>query len=264
MPASFTGRDEPGKWGSRRGTERTGRVRILIAGPPKTGNMWLKCLLSQIYGLDWLKPGEYPERHTAERFIAWVEGGGFRDNTIFHQHYKYTPELADAADRGSIKLVSIIRDPYDAFVSTYFTMRRHALEGTGNTRRQEQLFGDEFTADALPALRDGGYLSNLRKARGWVESKRSVVVRYEDLHADPVGTLTAVTARLGPAGPDKIAAAVEYCSADAMRQRTTGGAKHVRTATVGDSHNHLTEEHLAIFRGERYARLLRALGYEVR
>ena len=31
-------------------------MRIVIAGPPKTGNMWLKCLLGRAYGLRWLRP----------------------------------------------------------------------------------------------------------------------------------------------------------------------------------------------------------------
>jgi hypothetical protein len=33
-------------------------MRIVIAGPPKTGNMWLKCLLGRIYALRWLRPVE--------------------------------------------------------------------------------------------------------------------------------------------------------------------------------------------------------------
>jgi hypothetical protein len=47
-----------------------------------------------------------------------------------------------------------------------------------------------------------------------------------------------------------------------MRQ-SRGRAKHVRTATVGDSKNHLSEQHLKIFR-ERDSDLIRKLGYEVR
>ena len=47
--------------------------------------------------------------------------------------------------------------------------------------------------------------------------------------------------------------------------RTMGGAgsKHVRTAVVGDSREKLSEDHLAVFR-DKYADVIRALGYEVR
>jgi hypothetical protein len=40
-------------------------------------------------------------------------------------------------------------------------------------------------------------------------------------------------------------------------------AMHVRSGTVGESKQHLTEAHLAVFR-DQYADLIRALGYEVR
>jgi hypothetical protein len=86
------------------------------------------------------------------------------------------------------------------------------------------------------------------------------------LSTDPVGTLTKLTDALGPASQVAITAAVAHCSADAMRQRGGGQARHVRAATVGDSHNHLTEAHLAIFRDEQYeyAPYIRSLGYPVR
>jgi hypothetical protein len=38
---------------------------------------------------------------------------------------------------------------------------------------------------------------------------------------------------------------------------------HIRAAKVGDSQDRLKEAHLAVFR-ERYANLIRGLGYEVR
>jgi hypothetical protein len=48
-----------------------------------------------------------------------------------------------------------------------------------------------------------------------------------------------------------------------MRERTKGGSKHVRTATVGDSIRQLTAGHLEAFR-EAYADLVKDLGYPVR
>lgn len=240
-------------------------MRILIAGPPKTGNMWLKCLLSQMYALRWLPNSDLPGRPDDEVFAAWAAGGGFPDDTIFHQHYKYSTLLADAADAVPAHLVSIIRDPYDAFVSTYFTIQQHDPTTAARARNRSDLYGKDLHSDeVLDMLREGGYLGNLSKANDWLHSGRAIVLRYEDLHADPVATLSSLTDRLGPASQEAIAAAVEHCSADAMRQRGGGEAKHVRSATVGDSHRHLTEEHLAVFRDDRYARLIESLGYPVR
>ena len=238
---------------------------FLIAGPPKTGNLWLTCLLSRIYDLRWLPNDELPGRPDAEVFASWAAAGGFTDNTIFHQHYKYSPVLADAADALPAHLVTIIRDPYDAFVSTYFTIQQHDPAKATRARNRTDLYGKDLQSDeVLQMLREGGYLGNLTKANDWLHSGRAIVLRYEELHADPVATLTGLTERLGPASPEKITAAVEYCSADAMRQRGGGEARHVRSATVGDSHRHLTEAHLEVFRDDRYARLIESLGYPVR
>ena len=62
---------------------------------------------------------------------------------------------------------------------------------------------------------------------------------------------------------DALESAIDYCRADRMRARTKGGAKHVRTATVGDSVRHLSPAHLDAFR-EAYSDLIEELGYPVR
>jgi hypothetical protein len=66
-----------------------------------------------------------------------------------------------------------------------------------------------------------------------------------------------------PVPDEKIAAAVEACSAENMRKMGGERSKHVRAAKVGDSREKLNDQHLAIFR-EKYADMIRALGYEVR
>ena len=195
-------------------------MRILIAGPPKTGNMWLKCLLGQIYKLRWLLAGDIPDRPETPLFTEWAAAGRFPDGTIFHQHYEYSDELADAADRVPAHLVSIIRDPYDAFVSTYFTMQHHNPETAERPRKRSDLYGKDLHGEeVLQMLKEGGYLGNLMRAEAWLRSGRAHVLRYEDLSTDPVGTLTKLTDALGPASQDAITAAVAHCSADAMRQR---------------------------------------------
>lgn len=227
--------------------------------------MWLKCLLSQIYELTWLKSDEIPNRPETDLFCAWAKAGGFRDGTIFHQHYRYSDELADSADRLPAHLVSIIRDPYDAFISTYFTIQQYAAGGNAKQRKHVETLGHALESkEVLQALSDGLYIGNMEAAAGWLHSGRAAVVRYEDLHADPVGTLDQLTARLAPASHERIEAAAAYCSADAMRQRGGTEAKHLRTASVGDSQAHLTEAHLEIFRMTEYAALVRALGYPLR
>ena len=118
--------------------------------------------------------------------------------------------------------------------------------------------------DVLAFLADEqGFRAFLVRANDWLHSGRAVVFRYEELHRDPVGALQRGADRIAPVAPERIAQAVEACSVENMRSRFANQAWRVRTATVGDSRNHLTEAHLAIFR-ERHADLIRSLGYEVR
>ena len=239
-------------------------MRIVIAGPPKAGNVWLKCMLAHIYRLRALGPKATPERPEYSLFKAWAADGGFPDGTIFHQHYDYSPELADAIDAVPAHIVTIIRDPYDAFVSSYFGLQAHKDDNLRRGRRRDNLLGKPLDhPDIFDHLRRGGFHNNMLRAKQWLESGRTHVVRYEGLHHDPVAELKRVTDQIQPVPTELIPPAVEACSAENMRRMGGATSKHVRTAKVGDSRERLTEEHLAIFR-EQHADLIRSLGYEVR
>jgi len=240
------------------------KVRIVIAVPPKTGNMWLKCLLGCAYGLRWLRAFETPASADLPALRGWLADGRFPDGTIFHQHYDFASEIADALEAVPAHLVTIIRDPYDAFVSTYFTLQQHAAESNQKGRKLTELMGKPLGDPiVIEFLRRGGYRNNLQKARDWASSGRAVVLRYEDLSQDPLAALRRATAQIAPVGDESLETAIDYCRADRMRQRTKGGSKHVRTATVGDSIRQLSPEHLDAFR-EAYADIIAELGYPVR
>jgi hypothetical protein len=266
-------------------------VRIVIAGPPKTGNMWLKCLLGRAYGLRWLRPFETPERADLESLRPWLAENRFPDDTIYHKHYDFSPAIADALDAVPAHIVTIVRDPYDAFVSTYYTLQQHAAEDNQKGRKFTEIMGKPLDhPDVVDFLRQGGYRNNLLKARDWATSGRAIVLRYEDLIRDPLAELRRTASVLElhespPSNPspgstgrvhfekrdrggwdltdDTLETAIDYCRADRMRARTKGGAKHVRTATVGDSKKRLTPAHLDAFR-VAYADLVEELGYQVR
>jgi hypothetical protein len=226
--------------------------------------MWLKCLLGRTYGLRWLRTHETPEQPELTALTSWLADRGFPDSTIFHQHYDYTSDVADAIDKAGAHIVSIVRDPYDAFVSTYYTLQHHASEDNRKDRKFTELMGKALDDPEVVAfLRNGGYRRNLLKARDWLKSGRAVVLRYEDLLRDPLHELGRATALIAPVEVDTLRAAIDYCQADRMRQRTKGGSKHVRKATVGDSVHQLTSEHLDAFR-EAYSDLIHELGYPVR
>lgn len=239
-------------------------MRIVIAGPPKTGNMWLKCLLGRAYGLRWLRPHETPPRPDVEALEAWLGTGRYPEDTIFHQHYDYSPKIAELLALTDAKLVTIVRDPYDAFVSTYYTLQLHAESQNAKGRKLTELMGKPLDdQDVIDFLRSGGYRNNLEKARDWARSGDAIVLRYEDLSRDPLGTLRGATTALGPVSDEQLGIAIDYCTADRMRERSKGGRSHVRSATVGDSRKKLNEEHFAAFR-DAYGDVIADLGYAVR
>lgn len=239
-------------------------MRIVIAGPPKTGNMWLKCLLGRAYGLRWLRPFETPGRPDHAALREWLAAGRFPDDTIYHQHYDYAPALAEELRSVPAHLVTIVRDPYDAFVSTYHTLQLHAENQNQKGRRFTELMGKPLDdPEVIAFLRDGGYRNNLLKARDWARSGEAVVLRYEDLIRDPLTTLKRAAAEIAPVSDEQLKVAIDYCRADRMRERTKGGRNHVRSATVGDSRKHLGPDHFAAFR-EAYGDLIADLDYPVR
>lgn len=243
-------------------------MRIVISSPPKMGNKWIKCLLSRTYDLKWVIGEDTPSTNIDE-FIAYLDAGKFEDNTIFHQHCKYKPGLCDAIDRVPAHLVTIVRDPYDAFVSMYHWIqtRTDSDMQRGRIRTKERprnvMYGKEIDDPSVLEFLAGPYGEHIRRADDWIHSKRAIVVRYEDLHRDTAGTLQQVTSQIEPVDPEQIALAVEACTVENMRNMSRRMSTHVRTAKVGDSRGTLGAEHLNIFR-DQYGELLTALGYDVR
>jgi hypothetical protein len=244
-------------------TTRPGQdLRILVVGPPKTGNMWIKCLLANIYGLRWIEH-DGPDDKTLASLERFIERGGFAPGTIFHRHYAYSPEFMAIMSQVPCHLVTMIRDPYDLFVSNYYHLQ-NAPERFGRPGDpRASVVGRPLDHPDVLRYLERGFTPTLHKGRAWLESGQSIVVRYEDLHRDSVGTLNLVTDQIRPVERTTIEGAVAACSVDKMRQMNRHLRTHVRAATVGDSKQRLGPEHLAVFR-ERHADLIRALGYEVR
>jgi hypothetical protein len=239
-------------------------MRIVITSPPRSGNHWLKCLLGHVYDLTWLRPGEQVG-HRPEEVRAWAARGGFTDDTIYFQHCRFTSRLCDVLEAVPAHLVTVIRDPYDVFVSYYHWVQERAAREHGRRRghKRDVLAGKAIDDPVVLAYIANEFGSNIRRANGWLHSGRAVVVRYEGLHADPVGELSRATDRLQPVARERIEAAIDACSAENMRQMKAKFQWQVRTATVGDSRKHLDKTLLAVFR-EHHAETIRSLGYEVR
>jgi hypothetical protein len=239
-------------------------MRILIAGPAKAGNVWSKCMIAMSYGLRTLDGTELPDGVKFGDLKQWIDDGKFPDGTIFHQHFRYTDKLADLVESVPAHLVTIVRDPYDTFVSNYFAVQNRDGNADNRSRQTNAILDKPLDSpEVYEYLRSGGFRMNMQRAHEWISSGRSIILRYENLHSDPVAELTKVTEAIQPVPEERIIKSIELCSADNMRKMSAQIAGHVRTAKVGDSRKRLTDEHLAIFR-ELHSDIIQDLGYEVR
>lgn len=240
-------------------------MRIVVSAPPKSGNHWIGCLLSNIYDLRWPLPGAHAATASAETLAEFAANGGFPDNSMFHHHTRFHRRLCDVIDAIPAHNVTIIRDPYDVFVSMYYWEQERSSRGLGRDqpRPRNAMFGKPLDHDDVLHFLANGFGPHIARANGWLHSGRAIPVRYEELHDAPVDALQRVTNQIEPVPESRITAAIESCRAERMRQKNEKMAWHVRAAKAGDSREKLGEVHLAVFR-EQYADMIRTLGYEVR
>src|SRR6185503_11502312 len=95
-------------------------VRLLVAAPPKTGNVWCEKLFSLAFGLEWLRtapPYDYWGRRDPDGLREFIGSGAYPERSICHQHFWPSGELFDIARAHDIGFVTTLRDPYDQFVS---------------------------------------------------------------------------------------------------------------------------------------------------
>jgi len=234
-------------------------VRIMLAGPPKTGNVWVKHILIATYGLRRL-PAEHEPQDNAESFRRFVEAGRFEDGTIFHQHFRYSDEICDIAESLPAHVVTVLRNPYDTFVSFYHYIQRFRERFIAADSSDARVIDKPIDAPEVLELLKGTFGYHLVLANEWLQSGRSIVVRYEELHADPSRAVKQLTDQIEPVDALRIRDAIDHTGADQMRKRNDMLARHIRAATIDDWKNHLTEPHLEIFR-THHAALVQGLGY---
>lgn len=240
-------------------------MKIVVSAPPKSGNHWIGCLLSTIYDLQWPTPGGHAATASPETLMAFSSSGGFPDGSMFHHHTRFNHRLCDVIDAIPAHHVTIVRDPYDVFVSMYYWEQERSSRGLGRDRPRPRhaMYGKPLEHDDVLAFLAERFGLQIAKANGWLHSGRAIPVRYEELHTDAVAALRRVTDQIEPVSIKHITSAIEACRADRVRQQDEKMAWHVRAAKVGDSREKLSDVHLAIFR-EQHGDLVRSLGYEVR
>ena len=210
------------------------RASFLIIGHPKSGNTWLKVMLSRLYQLRY----DLPESKliNTDEFARKIPE--IPRLAATNAYYSYEGEvgklLACGATDNPLRhkpVLFLARNPIDIAVSWYhqFTKRQ--------SRAKQELINhfvdnpiDRHTVQMWEFVRhsDIGLPSLIEYQNTWArnvrELERGMLARYEDLRAQPVPTLLKITQLMGEDfSEEEIRAAVEWGSFDNLQKLETSG-----------------------------------------
>ncbi len=209
-------------------------ANFLIIGHPKSGNTWLKVMISRLYQLRYDLPesklintDEFARKNPNIPRLAATNG-----------YYSYEGEvgklLAVGAPDNPLRhkpVLFLARNPIDIAVSWYhqFTKRQsrakqelinHFIEHPVDRRRVQMWDFVRHSDIGLPSLieYENTWVRNIR------ELPHGMLVRYEELRAEPVPTLHKITKLMGEDfSREEVRAAVEWGSFDNLQKLETSG-----------------------------------------
>jgi Sulfotransferase domain len=257
------------------------RADAVIVSYGKAGRTWLRVMLSRYltvaYGL------------RGERLIGFdnFHRQDARVPKLFFTHDNYLRDYTGAGEsrrdfRGK-KVVLLVRSPQDTAVSQYFQWK-FRMRARKNSLNDYPEHGADVTAYDFVQRPESGLPKILRFMNAWAEELPHVgdalVVRYEDMRADPEATLARIVRFLGcPENEAAVKDAVEYASVENMRKLETkrtfwlSGSRmkakdqsnpdsfKVRRAKVGGYRDYFTEEEAARIDAQVREQLAPVYGY---
>ena len=264
------------------------RARLLIIGHPKSGNTWLKVMLSRLYQVRHglaanrlINTDELARKHPDIPRLAASNG-----------YYSYEGVIGDALapDAGDNPLrhkpvLFIARNPLDIAVSWYFQFTRrqsaakqelinHFIDHPIDRQTVEMWDFVRHSDIGLPCLIE--FLNMWERNVNALE--HGATIRYEDLRARPADVLKQVVTLMGDDfSDDEIQEAVDFGSFDNLRQLESkgffrqGGMKlrnpddpttfKVRRGKVGGYRDYFTPEQAAELEALVREHLSPTLGY---
>ncbi len=174
------------------------------------------------------------------------------------------------------KVLYLMRHPFDVAVSHYFQMKHRKAGRRAGMAEGMSMF--DFIMRPGSGLEMIIEYTNLWH-RYVAHRPDALLVRYEDLRADAIGTMSRVCAFLGgDFGDDEIGEAVEFCSFANLQRREREGfyqngalrpadpsdpnSFKVRRGKVGGYRDYFSDEELQAMKRLLDARLDPAIGYE--
>jgi hypothetical protein len=220
----------------RKQFRKLSQADYLIASCPKSGRTWLRVMISRFYSEKYQLPDVdllgFDNFHKLNPAIPRI--------LSTHDNYLQgdTGHQDDKRDFNEKKVVLLVRDPRDVVVSQFFQWKyrmRPAKKALLSTL-EDSADVDVFEFATHP---DHGIQRNMRFLAGWRDDLPSLgdhlIVRYEDLRANPAAELELVLRFLGAdCSQEEIEDTVSFAAFESMRareqQRSDGTAPHSLTA----------------------------------
>jgi hypothetical protein len=196
----------------------------------KSGRTWLRVMLSRFYQVKHGLPENFllsfSNLHLADPAIP----------KIFFTHDNYLKDYSKngdlKADYRDKKVVLLVRHPADVAVSQYHQWR-HRMRPHKKALNRYPPHGEEVEIFDFVARRDAGLAKVIDFLNGWAEQfprlPDLMVVRYEDLRADPEATLERLLAFIGtPGTQQEVQEAVAFSSFENMKRLESGDTSRLR------------------------------------
>jgi hypothetical protein len=207
----------------RRGKEEYRRLQItdyVFVSFGKSGRTWLRVMLSRYYQLVY----DLPERSIL-RFDNYSNLNPAVPK-IFFTHGNYVRDYTGDHDTKQVfygkKVILLVRRPQDVAVSQYFQWK-YRMPARKKDLNQYPAHGEDVSLFDFVMNREVGLRGIIAFMNGWADElpnlAQHLVVRYEDMHADPAGQLRRLVAFVGMEPEDaRIDEAVRFASVDNLRE----------------------------------------------
>lgn len=179
-------------------------LRIAVLGSGRSGNTWMRLLLSELYCLD----------HSGVSDPEEFDWAGAPERCVIHAHPNPDDELRELLHENGWRVVTMARHPLDVLIShlRWGQLHRHrwaaAIAGATPASSSFVDFGGSEWSDEM-----------LAKSRLWWTLGDTTGVRYERLVGDPRAELEGLVARIGVDPLSSAEIAVERTAFKQLRAR---------------------------------------------
>jgi Sulfotransferase domain len=208
-----------------RESSRSLDVRLAILGTPRTGNTWVRRVLSDSLFAQEVavySPSEINWKRLQERFVIQL-------------HWPRTDELIHTLTNEGVRVISIARHPLDVLISVLeFAQKEPSTNKwiAGDGGDESGLLGSTIhDADFVAWCAGERAMRLLQITPGWWDDPTTIRVRYEDLESDPEKHFDLLLREIGR-DPQRDLGEVISENDPARLDRLSGGV-HVSQARSG-------------------------------